>query len=54
MELVSYWWYILTGKAVLSAGRVVDTAALWTTGRNTFAIEAILFVLFWKCVKRRI
>jgi len=34
-------WYILVGLTVLSCGRAVDVA-LWTTGRNTLAIEAIL------------
>jgi hypothetical protein len=38
---VAYCWYILVGLTVLSCGRAVEVA-LWTTGLNTLAIEAIL------------
>lgn len=37
-------WYILLSLAGLRAGRAIDVA-LWTAGRNTLAIEAMVIYL---------
>lgn len=39
-----YCWYILVGLSDRRDGRAVEVA-LWTTGCNTFTMEAILFDL---------
>ena len=42
--VIAYCWYILLSLAGLRVGRAVDVA-LWTEGRNTLAIEAMVIYL---------